>query len=211
MESESDTLAFPEFADASVLLFDVHGVTVCCTEPTREFSVDALDMKVHPTFVRLVEWALNNGRHVAFVSYGTHTQLDAMLEHGLGSDLYSRVLVVTPRDLPDAGWKECYLPHKTTLGKHTLCERALEIIHARGGPKLSLVSALLIDDNTGSIRKCHELGGLALLFVGVTRGRCFGAFLEMISAKFDADSNPLATVRDKSEKSYLGYWVAECF
>lgn len=42
MESESDTLTFPEFDDASVLLFDVHGVTVCCTEPEREFSVECM-------------------------------------------------------------------------------------------------------------------------------------------------------------------------
>lgn len=191
------------------LMFDVHGVAVPSTHATREFDPTRSDMAVHAHTRALVRWALDKGIHVAFVSYGNHAQLDPLLRAGLGDDLFDRVVVVTPSD-SWRPWNEGCTPPSDHEGKHTLCERASELLVERGAAPLALSDMMLFEDSPSNATQFLRHGGAhAMLFIGGVCGRSFGGLLEKLALTFEADADPLARLWESAEFSLNGYMVLD--
>lgn len=190
-------------------MFDVHGLFVPCARPAAPFDPARPDMVVHPLSSKLVRWALDHGYCVAFVSYGMHSQLDPLLQAGLGDDLFARVVVVTPSD-SGRSWSECHTPPSDGEGKHTLCLRAAELLVERGSAPFGLNEMMLFEDSpTNCVQFLRNGGKDALLFVGGVSGRTFGGLLETLKLDFAADSDPLSVIRNSAEFSMNGYRVLD--
>lgn len=192
-----------------MLMFDVHGLAVQSTNIFKEYDEHDPEMKIHSHLTLLIQWAIETDRDVAFVSYGLHKQIDQILLHGLGRDLFDRVIIITPADVGIDQWKEGHTPPSKLVGKHTLCQRAADEFHSRGRPQCDISSMLLFEDNASNASSFAERGGTSMLFTKAIVHNNLGDLLEHLSPKFGIDDDPLHTLFENARLSYMGYYILQ--